>query len=70
MLKGRNILQQTLLLWLWTKSHLALYVGLWLVAEGACVVAGLGYNGYDEDKREVRRGGNCDVSCMKPFFGV
>ena len=45
----------TVRLWIWTKVHLALYVGVFLVSEGACVLTGAGYNGVDPGSGEVRR---------------
>ncbi|XP_033837541.1 lysophospholipid acyltransferase 5 [Periophthalmus magnuspinnatus] len=36
---------------LWAKFNLYKYVSCWVIAEGVCVLAGLGYNGVGEDGR-------------------
>ena len=44
-----NFLTRSLYFWFWVKAILTKYIAAWLFAEGACVIAGLGYNGGTDD---------------------
>ncbi|ELT92172.1 hypothetical protein CAPTEDRAFT_182891 [Capitella teleta] len=47
-----TIITKCLVITLWGKLMLSKYVGCWLITEGVCIMAGLTYNGRDEN-------GNC-----------
>jgi len=53
-LENAGLAAGTFWLWLYAKTHICKYVGAFLVGEGACVVAGMGYAGVDERTREVK----------------
>lgn len=38
---------------LWAKFNLYKYVSCWVIAEGACILSGLGYNGVDDDGKHL-----------------
>ncbi len=44
---------------------LAKYISAWLLAEGACVIAGLGFNGKDEATGKTRWNGSANVHVIK-----
>lgn len=46
---AKPLLVKLLLLPIWVKGILCKYLGVWLMAEGVCVVSGLGYNGKSAD---------------------
>ncbi len=58
---GAGFLLRTARLWAWAKVHLALYVGIFLLADGACALSGAGYNGVDPRTGEVMWDGMSNV---------
>ena len=60
-----NMFQRTFWLWLWTKTHLSMYVSAWLISEGSCIVAGVAYNGVDESTMQVTCKKKSNYSCHK-----
>lgn len=45
--KEHNFVYRIFYLWALGLSHRLKYYTIWLIAEGACVLCGIGYNGYD-----------------------
>lgn len=45
----------------WVKIILAKYIGCWLFSEGSCIIAGLAYNGRDEETGRVKWNGGANV---------
>lgn len=52
----RGLLGRLLLLGAWQVVTLHKYVACWLLAEGSCIMAGLTYNGRDENGNELWNG--------------
>ncbi len=61
---------RTLRLWVWFKVHMSLYMGIFLVAEGVCVMAGAGYNGVDPKTGRVQWDAMANVNVYKFECGV
>jgi lysophospholipid acyltransferase 5 len=45
---ARPLYQRLALLAVWAKINIMKYLGCWLITEGACILAGLSFNGLDE----------------------
>ena len=57
-------LKRSFYFYVWVKVILAKYIAAWLLAEGACVIAGLGYNGKGEDGK-TKWNGAANVNVIK-----
>lgn len=44
-----NFIYRIFYLWVLSLSHRLKYYTIWLIAEGACILCGIGYNGYDQE---------------------
>lgn len=45
--KNHNFVYRIFYLWVLGISHRLKYYTIWLIAEGSCILCGIGYNGYD-----------------------
>lgn len=47
LVKNHNFVYRIFYLWVLGISHRLKYYAIWLIAEGSCILCGIGYNGYD-----------------------
>ncbi|ABN67625.2 predicted protein [Scheffersomyces stipitis CBS 6054] len=46
---NHNFIYRIIYLWILGFTHRLKYYTIWLIAEGACILCGIGYNGYDAE---------------------
>ena len=56
-----NFLKQNMYFIIWIKTIFAKYMGVWLLADGALAITGLGYNGRDRKEWKILWDGVCNV---------
>ncbi|KAI5960914.1 ale1 [Candida theae] len=49
-----NFLYRIFYMWLLGFSYRLKYYAIWLMAEGACILCGIGYNGYDVETKQFK----------------
>lgn len=49
-----NFIYRIFYLWILGICHRLKYYTIWLIAEGSCILCGIGYNGYDPVKKEFK----------------
>ena len=63
-------LQQNLYFIVWIKTIFAKYMGVWLIADGAVAITGLGYNGRERTNWKISykfiKSKNCPISLDYP----
>lgn len=50
----RSFIYRIFYLWVLGISHRLKYYTIWLIAEGSCILCGIGYNGYDAVKKQFK----------------
>ena len=65
-----SVLPRALWFFAWYKIVLAKYIAAFLLAEGACVMSGLAYNGVDEATGRVKWNGCANVKLRRYEFSL